>query len=311
MLKRIILSVLFCVCLLAASCERGAPAPDSGAVTMRLAIATMPSIDKVPLVVGMEMGFFAARGLTVENYNFQSPGDRDAALASGSLDGVMTDLVALAFYLEAGMSWKITSLVQAGFAVLASPGSGIHRLADISPRHICGISLNGLIEYISDCAGITEKILLPPVSSRVEQLLSNQIDLTIVPEPYGLMGVQNGAVMIATGADLGIQAAVMIFSADAIADKSDAISAFYAGYQDSLRYLQTADPDDYIDLVIEKGDFAAEIGEVLRNMVFDPLQMPAEEQYTAVIEWMRHSEQLTGSYDFAFEDIIDSSFLTG
>ena len=309
MLKRIILSVLFCVCLLAVSCAQSAQQPENGSARMQLAIATMPSIDKVPLVVGMEMGFFAAHGLTVINQNFQSPGDRDAALASGSLDGVMTDLVALAYYLEAGMDWKITSLVQAGFAVLASPGSGMRQLADIEPRHVCGISLNGLIEYVSDRAGITEKILLPPVSSRVEQVVSNRIDLTVVPEPYGLMGVQSGAVMIATDADLGIRAAVMVFSDGAIAGKSDAISAFYAGYQDSLQYLQTADPDDYVDLVIEKGDFAAEIGEVLRNMVFDPLQMPEEEQYAAIIDWMRRNDELPASYNFAFEDIICYGFL--
>lgn len=309
MLKRIITAALFCVSLLATSCAQGASEPENGAAPMMLTIATMPSIDKVPLVVGMEMGFFAAHGLTVSNQNFQSPGDRDAALASGSLDGVMTDLVALAYYLEAGMDWKITSLVQAGFAVLASPGSGIRQLADIEPRHICGISLNGLIEYLADRAGITEKILLPPVSSRIEQLISNKIDLTVVPEPYGLMGVQSGAVMIATDADLGIRAAVMVFSDDAIAGKSDAISAFYAGYQDSLRYLQTADPDDYIDLVIEKGDFAAEIGEVLRNMVFDPLQMPAEEQYTAIIDWMRRNGELADSYNFDFNGIANGGFL--
>ena len=100
----------------------------------------------------------------------------------------------------------------------------------------------------------------------------------------------------------------MIFSDEAIAEKRDAISAFYAGYQDSLHYLQTADPDDYIDLVIEKGDFAVEIGEVLRSMSFDPLRMPREEQYTAVIDWMQQNEEMTGKYDYAFAYIVDYSF---
>ena len=308
-MKRIISFLLLSVCLLATACGQGAKKPETDEKQMQLSIATMPSIDKVPLVIGMEKGFFSAHGLNVINQNFQSPSDRDAALASGNLEGVMTDLVALAFYLDAGMEWKITSLVQTGFAVLASPGSGIRQLSDIEPRHICGISLNGLIEYVADQAGRSEKILLPPVSGRVEQLLNDQIDLTVVPEPYGSMAVKNGAVMLATDADLGIRAAVMLFSDEAIAGNSGAIAAFYAGYQDSLHYLQTADPDDYIDLVIEKGDFAEEIGEVLRNMTFDPLQMPLEEQYTAIINWMRQNEELTGKYEFAFEDIINSGFL--
>ena len=310
MQKRGLLVYLLIVCLIITACGRGPAASKNDRELMRLTIATMPSLDKVPLIIGMEKGFFAAHGLTVEHQNFQSPGDRDAALASGNLDGVMTDLVALAFYLDAGMKWKITSLVQTGFAVLASPGSGILQLSDIEPQHVYGISLNGLIEYVADRAGSAQKVLLPSVSGRIEQLLTGQIDLTVVPEPYGLLAVQNGAKMIATGADLNIQAAVMIFSDEAIDGKKDAISAFYAGYRDSLYYLQTADPDDYIDLVVIKGDFPAEIGELLRNTVFDPLQMPREEQYTAVIDWMQQNEELTGKYELTFEDITDSSFYT-
>jgi NitT/TauT family transport system substrate-binding protein len=168
--------------------------------------------------------------------------------------------------------------------------------------------MNGIIEYIADIAGSAGKISLPSVSGRVEQLLANQIDLTVVPEPYGSMAVQNGAVMIATDADLGIQAAVMAFDETAIDGKSDAIMAFYAGYRDSLRYLQTANPDDYIGFVTEKGEFAAEIGDVLRSMAFNPLQTPGEEQYEAIVNWMIHNGELTGGYEFAFTDIIDFSF---
>jgi hypothetical protein len=43
-------------------------------------------------------------------------------------------------------------------------------------------------------------------------------------------------------------------------------------------------------------------------MVFDPLQMPQEEKYEAIIDWMRRNEELTGEYRFAFADIIDASF---
>ena len=309
MLKRVFLVCTLCSLILLSACRHGATGPDKGREGLQLTIATMPSIDKVPLVIGIEKGFFAAHGLSVTNLNFQSPGDRDAALASGNLDGAMTDLVALLLYLEAGMKWKVTSLVQTGFAVLAGPDSGIRDLSDIRPESTCGISLNGLIEYIADRAGETQKLLLPPVSSRIEQLLSGQIDLTVVPEPYGAMAVQNGAILLATGADLDVHAAVMIFSDEAIVGKREAIVAFYAGYRDSLLYLQTADPDDYIDMVIEKGDFAAEIGLVLREMVFDPLRMPPEDQYTTIRNWMRSNEDMSGSYDFALADITDSSFL--
>ncbi len=302
------IGVIFCFTACGQKDEKPNIQGEGQATMLELHIATMPSIDKVPLIIGMEKGFFANHGLTVVNENFQSPTDRDAALQSGKMDGVMSDMVAFALYLESGMKLKMTSLVQTGFGVLASPQSGLTSLAAIQEANTCGISLNGLIEYLADQAGAGEKVLLPAVSNRVEQLLAGKIDLTVVPEPYVTMGVNQGAVLLATDKDLQVQAAVMLFTEEALANKKEAIAAFYAGYRDSLAYMRETDPKEYIDLVIEKGDFAPEIAEVLQNTVFEDLQFPQEEQFVAILDWMQAKEELTGNYDFTFAEVVDDRF---
>ncbi|MDO4542285.1 MAG: ABC transporter substrate-binding protein, partial [Bacillota bacterium] len=56
--------------------------------TMEMTIAAMPSIDKIPVIVGDSLGYFEKYGLKVNLENFQSPTDRNAALQAGEVDGV-------------------------------------------------------------------------------------------------------------------------------------------------------------------------------------------------------------------------------
>ena len=275
---------------------------------MKLVIATMPSIDKVPMLVAMEKGFFKEYGLTVEIQNFQSPTDRDAALQSGHLDGIMSDLVADIFYLAAGQKLKVTSLVQTDFAIIASTSSSITRLADITSEHKNGIARSGIIEYIADQAGNAQKIALPSVMNRVEQVVSGAIDLTIVPEPYGSMAVARGAVKVSTSDQLGIYAAVMLFPQNVIDNKSAALTAFYKGYEDAVKYMATADPDEYIDAVISKGGFSDDAKAVLSATAFRPLKAPTEQQFIDIQNWMNDGD-FSGPYSFNFSEICDFNFL--
>ena len=301
----LLVCVLSCIFMLAACGNTDKTAEQD----LTLEIATMPSIDKVPIIVGIEQGYFEKYGLILTNHNFQSPTDSDAAFQSGQMDGIMSDMVATALYLEAGMDLKMTSVVQTGFGVLASPQSGIKTVSDIKPEHIYGISLNGLIEYLADTAGNAEKVLLPPVSSRVEQLVAGQIDLTVVPEPYVTMAANMGAVKLATDKDLGVEAAVMLFSSKAIQEKPEAIAAFYKGYADALAYIAEADFAEYMDTVIEKGEFSEGIAAALKNTEFEPLHAPSQGQWENIITWMQANPELNGNYDFAFENVCDTQFL--
>ncbi len=308
-MRKIFLVLLACFLLLFAGCGNTGEQENEEEELTKLTVATMPSIDKVPMLVGVEQGFFAQYGVEVEVLNFQSPTDRDAALQSGQLDGIMSDMVATLYYLQGGQDVKVTSLIQTDFVILASKASGIKSVEDILPSHENGISLNGLIEYIADRAGTAEKILLPSVMNRVEQVVAGEIDLTIVPEPYGSMAVSLGAVKVATAEDLGIFGAVMLFTDDAIAEKPEAIAGFYQGYADAVDYLATADPEDYVDAVIEKGEFSADIAALLANAEFYPLEAPTKEQFLSIQDWLNEKPDTQTPFQYGFDDICDFGFL--
>jgi len=308
MKKFLVFMLLLVSALLAAGCGAGNSTGDTQ-VNERLVIATMPSVDKVPMLVAQEKGFFAQHGLDVEIQNFQSPVDRDAALQAGQVDGIMSDMVAAALYWEAGAQLTMTSQVQTVFGILASPASGLKSLKDVAPENIWGLSLNGLIEYVADKAGAQNKVLLPDVSARVEQLLAGEIALTVIPEPYATLAVQRGAVLLATSEDLGINAAVMLFNNDLLKEKPEAVQAFYDGYAEAVDYLSKADPADYMDQVIADGEYPANAAEAISAMKFTRLQAPDEAQFENVLTWMRAKEDFSGNYQFAFTAVTDASFV--
>ncbi len=203
----------------------------------------------------------------------------------------------------------MTSLVQTDFVLLASAASGIRQIGDIGSENQNGISLNGLVEYIADEACGAEKLLLPSVMSRVEQVSAGAIDITIVPEPYGSLAAAKGAVPITTGADLGIYGAVMLFTDDAITKNPDAISAFYKGYADAVAYLAETDAGDYIDAILTMGEFSAETAPVLAATVFTPLEAPEEAQFNAIEDWLNARGDSDTPFAFSFADHVDLRFL--
>lgn len=309
-MKKILLSLLILACLgLTAACGVKDDDSQDQADMVTINLGAMPSIDKVPIIVAEEKGYFAKYGVDVKLENFQSPTDRNAALQSGKLDGVMSDMVADILYLKAGLNLKMTSLIQTDFAIVASPQSGITSLGDVTPDDTDGIALNCLIEYIADEAGIENNILLADVSARVEEVVNGDIDLTIVPEPYGAMAVSKGAIDLGNAGDLGIDCAVMLFTADFMETHPDAVRGFYQGYEDAVAYLASADPDAYLDSVIEKGGFSEDTRDFISATDFQSLSAPSEDQFDAVQAWMNTKADFDGPFDYDFNAVSDFSFL--
>lgn len=310
----IVTALLICSLLLAA-CGQQEKAKDEDnnslgqETTMEMTIAAMPSVDKIPVIVGESKGFFAQYGLAVNLENFQSPTDRNAALQAGEVDGVMSDMVADILYLDAGMDMVMTSLIQTDFMVVASSQSSITEFANITKSHKCGVALNTLMEYIADKAGPAQKVMVPDVMTRVEQVVSGDLDLTVVPEPYGSMAVERGAVKVGTSEDMGIYAALMLFPRAYLEDNKDAVTAFYRGYNDAVAYLEENGMADVLEDVTAKGEFPTSAQEIISQLKFKPIEPATAEQFKDVQEWMSQHPEFNGPYDYDFAQISDFSFL--
>lgn len=219
-----------------------------------LRVGLMSDVNSIPYIVAKQQGYLdGVAELTV----FRSAMDRDSALHSGSLDGCSSDALAVCLARNGGFPMYITGVTDGNYGLLAGASSGITDASGLRGREIA-MSLNTIIEYVSDCIlsdlgvdpGAVLKTAVPQTPIRLELLEAGQIDAIAVPEPYVFTAAQGGAAVIGTALELGIRPAVMCFTADAIETRPDDLKKLAAAYDRALEYM--ARTPDFLPAVIEE-----------------------------------------------------------
>ena len=91
---------------LAAGCSSAAADPED----LSLKVGLMPAVDAAPILLAEKNGYFEEAGLTVELQLFNNAQDRQSALQTLSIDGAITDLIALAANVDGGFDIKATTM---------------------------------------------------------------------------------------------------------------------------------------------------------------------------------------------------------
>lgn len=97
----------------------GAPQSQKSEPLPKLTIGLMPDVDSLPFIIAQEKGYFKEEGLDIELQQFKSAMDRDAALQSGTLDGDVSDMLAVAFAKDGGFDVKVTSYTDGSYKLIA------------------------------------------------------------------------------------------------------------------------------------------------------------------------------------------------
>ena len=195
-----LLSVLFITALLLSSCSQKPAA---------LRIAVLPILDALPLYVAESEGLFAAHDVEVELVPVASAAERDQLLQAGQVDGVITDLVALALYNQEqanviGVRYAMVPTENhAQFRILAAAESGITRSIHLKGVQI-GISEGTIIEYITtrllerEALNLDQIELLPvpKIPDRMALLNAGELTAATLPEPLATLVIQQGASVI-------------------------------------------------------------------------------------------------------------------
>ena len=107
--------------------------------TVSLNLGTMPAPDSLPLYVAKEKGYFKEEGLDVKLTSFKSPTERDAAISARQLNGAVTDVVALASYVNGKLGWKSATALTGYFGIVTSDSS-VKTVADLKGKTIATLS---------------------------------------------------------------------------------------------------------------------------------------------------------------------------
>ena len=89
-------------------------------------IGVMPDVESIPFLIAQKNGYFAHEGVNVNLEHFSSAKDRDSALQSGKLDGVITDIAAVLFANEGGIDLRIIARSDGNILLMAGKEAGIN-----------------------------------------------------------------------------------------------------------------------------------------------------------------------------------------
>ena len=287
--------------------------PKQGQV-QNLRIGLMPDVDSIPFLIAQEKGYFREEGVSVTLEHFKSAMERDSALQSGKLDGVVSDMLAEAFAKSGGFDTVITSLTTGSYKLVINKNEPAASVRDLKNKDVA-ISKNTIIDYVTDriltdgglAAADMNKIVIPQIPARLEMLKNNKIAAATLPEPMATIAVKNGAKVLKSSEQLALNPGVLIFTTQAVNEREEQIRAMYRAYNKAIDYLAAEPVENYVDLLISKGGFPNDVKGALVLPQYKKPAAPDQKDIDDVVAWL-HSRQLIQT-KYSYTDLVDSRFV--
>lgn len=327
-LAALVLALALVAALAAAGCTKKSttgtaePTSSEGAITtaspLPIKIGTLPTEDTLPLWVAEKNGYFKEAGIpSVEIVSFQSAQERDAAFASGAIDGFMGDMIAAA-NLEAGGTPNTILTVMLGsdqsqgrFAIVAPPKSTVATLSALAGVPV-GTSSATIQEYVLDGlmaeAGVSaDKVKVEEVKKvpvRFELLMQGKLKAAMLPEPFVTLAEGGGAKVIAddTKAKANLSQTVLVVS-DKYLEKSggsETGSAVLESWDRAVADINK-DPASFRAMLVEKARLPESLANSYKVNTYPEHQLPSKDRVDAVLSWMKAKGLLKS--DVTYEDL--------
>lgn len=289
-MKRLVTFALLTLVFFLTACSPKSATDDS---EKTLTLGVMPSNDNIPLIVAQQQGFDQKHGFKLKLENFKSPKERDAAFQAGKVDGINTDLVAVALAIQGGMDVKITGSTYGTFD-LVSNDPAVHQLSDLTNKDVL-LTRNNSTEYAVDqlfkAAHVTsstiKRVDLPQVPTRLELLKNHKAAAAILPEPFTTMGKAAGMNVLASTRASGINPFVMAFENKTITKKTKEIKAIYAAYNDAVAWMKNNPKEKYLDLFIKEIGFPKSLKDQIDVPAYPEASQTTTQDITAAFAWAK------------------------
>lgn len=286
-----------------------------------LKIGQIPTIDGLPFWVADQKGYYTAEGVNVELVTFKSANERDAAIMSGAIDGMLADLISSSTLVGSGTKVNVTSLAlgatkeEGPIAIVAAPNSGITDLTQLKGKSL-GISTNSMMHLVADKllqeAGVNPADVTyantPNIPVRFETLMSGQLQAAVLPDPLLSLALAKGAKLLASdvNAKVNLTQSVITFRTQAIQEKADGITRFFKAYNKAVADIK-ADPNSFKDVLVKQANLPQEIVSSFQVIPFSPAQAPKQEDVERVVEWLMEKQILKSK--LTYEQIVNTTTL--
>ncbi|MBH1941816.1 ABC transporter substrate-binding protein [Mobilitalea sibirica] len=272
---------------------------------LTLKVGLMPAVDAAPVLLAEKNGYFKELGLNVELQIFNNGQDRQSALQTQSIDGAITDLIAVAANVDGGFDIKATTMTNGVFPVLLKEGADSKQNIKVGMMEVS--VTNFLIdEWLSDQYTI-EKVFINDIPARLAAIGSGQLDMGLFPEPLASMGELNGLQKKLYQPEEGFCPDVIVFTGKALKEKQEAVKLFHEAYNKAVDELnQNAQVG--IDIIMEKiPNLKPEIKDNIILPEYTKVSIPDDQYIDKIIQWT--SEAMNKELKVKADDLVERRFV--
>ena len=298
--------IIFLVILVAAAVlsAAGCGSAENNAEVLPLKVGLMPAVDAAPVLLAEKNGYFEELGLDVELQIFNNAQDRQSALQTQSIDGAITDLIAVAANVNGGFDIKATTMTNGVFPVLSNEAS--QNKTDIKVGMMEVSVTNFLIdEWLGDRYTI-EKVYINDIPARLAAIQSGQLDMGLFPEPMASMGELTGIEKNVYQPESGFCPDVIVFTGKALTEKGEAVKLFHEAYNKAVDELNN-NPQAARDILMEKiPNLKPEIKDKIILPEYTKTSIPDDQYIDKIIQWT--SEVTKKELKVTVDDLVERKF---
>src|SRR6056297_2205317 len=250
---------------------------------MELNIGVMPAVDTAPIFLAKERGYFQELNLDLNVEIYTNAQNRQSALQTNSIDGAMTDLIAVATNVNNGFNIQATMLTDGMFVLLSQKDQVDEKELSIGMMEI-SVS-NFLVDHWLEDGYTIEKVYINAIPARLEAVLTNQLDMGLFPEPIASVGELQGLEKLSYDPVDGFSPDVMVFTDQAIEEKSNAIEAFHAGYNKAVKDINADESLARQTIIDNIPNVSEDLKDVINLPTYHLAQLPDDAYLTKIIEW--------------------------
>jgi len=301
-------------------------------------------MEALPVAFAEEWGLFEAHGISVELVGFSDIDERSAALHTGNLDGLMSDVTHAILDASTGLGLVVTAAArsrpQTGSVALGLLSPASFRI-DTFPDLLASNQLIGIL-YRSDYEFMLDRLIesTPNGDERnanfskftdmlqlATMLAAQWLGSAVLPEPYVSYiatyvppgGEPLKLILLSDFEDLVLPPSVVLFRRSFVDNYPEVVKAFHAAYSEAIvRLNQTSRSelvDTGLDIAVSLFFRAAnieligqEVLDALPIPTFEPLSTLEPDEYDRIARWVLSKGYVYGNSP-DYEEFANWEFL--
>ena len=260
-------------------------------------VAVLPTLDCLPIYVAHHHGLFGSFGVDVRLRRFTAQMDCDTALAGGSVEAGVTDVVRAQRFIGQGVPLAYVSATDAYWLLIANRNSRIRELKQLYDKMLAmtRYSVTDLLaDYAVDSAKVKDervfRVQINDVTVRLDMLRNNEMDAMWLTEPQATAALllKNNAIMDSRKLDFRPGAIVVRSDKQGDKNRKKQLEAFKRAYNMACDSINKYGVGHYRKLVCDFCGVDAAVADTIGTKIrFSHMASPRKEDIDRADKWLK------------------------